>query len=267
MKFFKHFTDAHRGQSLQLLKKRHGYAAKGRYWDLVEICAEKLEKESTEEFTEEHCTFAFAKPYLASSLGFANLKQLLSYLQAIAELGLCSFEDQGEVVLCSMPKLLESLDRDAKRARHERDTAAPKKKNKIKNKEEDKDKESIAPKAPPTDPFFRQKFDNKKLPRVAEIWNEHCGPLTKLVMTTPNWNRACEAITAHYCDDQITTAVRSMAENKFLTGGSKSKWKATFSWLIKENGDNIAKVLNGDYDNEQSVSAMLAGMRDLVEAS
>ena len=45
MKFFKHFTDAHRGKSLNQLRDRLGWAALAKYWTFVEICAEKLEKE------------------------------------------------------------------------------------------------------------------------------------------------------------------------------------------------------------------------------
>jgi hypothetical protein len=139
MKFFKHFTDAHRGQSLRLVQKRFGVAGIGRYWIFIELCAEKLEKNKEEEFTEHHCTFEFETSYLARSLGYANLKQCSSYLQALAELGLCSVVDNGEITSCSVPKLLESMDRDSKRARKERVPSAPKKK--IKIKEEDKDKE------------------------------------------------------------------------------------------------------------------------------
>jgi hypothetical protein len=120
---------------------------------------------------------------------------------------------------------------------------------------------------PPIDPFFNKRFDNTKLPQVAEIWNEHCGDkLTKLSMTTKAWNRASDALLDDYSPEQVTAAIKSIAENKFLTGGSRSKWKATFSWLIK--GDNLAKVLVGDYDNEQSVDNMLSAMRELIgEAS
>lgn len=143
MKFFKHFTDAHRGKSLQQLKRRFGFDGIGRYWTFIELCAEKMTKEQASEFTEEHCVFEFERSYLMLSLGYANLKQASSYLQAMAELGLCSVEAQGELYRCSVPKLLECMDRDSKRARQERAAGAPKKKikKKIKDKEEDKDKE------------------------------------------------------------------------------------------------------------------------------
>lgn len=143
MKFFKHFTDAHRGQSLQLLKRKRGFEAIGRYWALVEMCAEKLEKRADEEFTAEHCVFVFDKSLLMQSLGYHNHTTTLRYLDDLAVIGLCSVRDDGETYVCSMPKLLECLDRDTKRARTERAMPAPKIKNKDKDKELDKDKEYI----------------------------------------------------------------------------------------------------------------------------
>lgn len=144
MKFFKHFTDAHRGSSLKILHKKCGMAGIGRYWTLVELCAEKMEKERSEEYNESHTNFQFEKSYLASSLGYANLKQASSYLQALAELGLCSVSDTGELWSCSMPKLLECIDRDSKRARPGRASDAPKKKNKKKNKKEEVEEETTS---------------------------------------------------------------------------------------------------------------------------
>lgn len=137
MKFIKHFTDAHRGKSMRLLLKKFGPAGIGRYWILVELCAEKMTKGKDEEFTEKHCVFEFERSYLSTSLGFGNLHQCSTYLAAMADLGLCSVEESADLCRCSMPKLLECLDRDTKRARKERGQAAPKNKNK--NKKKDKE--------------------------------------------------------------------------------------------------------------------------------
>lgn len=137
MKFFKHFTDAHRGRSMQVLLKNLGMAGVGRYWLFVELCAEKLHKAKDEEYTEAHCHFEFERAYLMRSLGYANLKQCSSYLHALAELGLCSVSDSAEVFSCSMPKLLECMDRDSKRARTERAPSAPKRKRKKEEKEKE----------------------------------------------------------------------------------------------------------------------------------
>ena len=77
-------------------------------------------------------------------------------------------------------------------------------------------------------------------------------------MCTSVWASKSEALLAEYGVEEFTRAVALVASNSFLTGNSKSKWKATFSWLIKD--DNLAKVLVGDYSNESSVDDMLLQM-------
>lgn len=131
MKFFKHFTDAHRGKSLQLLMRKHGPKMVGIYWMLVEICAEKMEKETEEEFSLEHTNFEFEVGYLRNTLQAHQFKTLEMYLQCLSDVGLMSARCSEDTVSISMPKLLECLDRDTNRARPER--AKIKNKNKIKN--------------------------------------------------------------------------------------------------------------------------------------
>lgn len=256
MKFFKHFTDAHRGQSLQRLKDRHGMKGIGIYWTLVELCAEKLIKTDSEEYTAEHCTFSFHHRYIKDTLETHQLKNLLMYLRSMHDVGLMSFECVDDVVVIHMPKLLECMDRDTKRARKQRDMSAPK--NKIKNKIEDKDTDITPVAKVPVDPFGQKRFNRHKLPQAAELWNANCGELTKLNMCTSVWASKSDALLAEYGAEEFTRAVVLVASNSFLTGNSKSKWKATFSWLIKD--DNLAKVLVGDYSNESSVDDMLLQM-------
>lgn len=117
MKFFKHYTDASNGKSLQMLRRRFDLAGLARYWIFIELCASKLEKNRTEELTVAHCHFEFEKHYLMRSLGYANLKQTLCYLQGMAELNLCSVDEGPMLYLCSVPKLLECMDRGTVRAR------------------------------------------------------------------------------------------------------------------------------------------------------
>ncbi len=141
MKFFKHFTDAHTGESLQALKREFGMAGIGRYWTLIEICANRIEKRSDEEANETHCQFRFDIAYLTATLGYGNATQTLTYLRRVADLSLTSFERQGDVVVTSIPKLLECMDSDYRRSRHDRGTVAPKIKKEIK-KENKKERES-----------------------------------------------------------------------------------------------------------------------------
>ena len=114
------------------------------------------------------------------------------------------------------------------------------------------------------DPFFNRRFDRKALPRAAELWNQYCGPLTKLSGTCNLWNKISNEMLAEYGEDDFVAGVTKAATNPFLTGNSKSKWKATFSWIISK--DHLAKVLAGDYDSENSVSSMLEQLKKELEA-
>lgn len=142
MKFFKHFTDATRGNSMQYLFEKMGHVGIACYWILVEMCAEKLDKKASEEFTESHCNFSFHEKILRQNLRLSRVK-LEIFLGFSSDISLLFFKKIESIYVIEMPKLLESLDRDSKRARTERVSTAPKKKNKIKkeDKELDKDKE------------------------------------------------------------------------------------------------------------------------------
>lgn len=133
MKFFKHFCDSHRGRSIQILIKKHGFAGVGRYWTFIELCAEKLEKMPDEEFSDAHCNFEFEKTFLMRALGYHNLTHTRRYLSDMQVIGLCWVSDTDVTYKCYVPKLLESLDRDSRRARKIRP------KIKIEDKEEDKE--------------------------------------------------------------------------------------------------------------------------------
>lgn len=136
MKFFKHFVDAQRGKALRGVRRSLGMAGIGMYWSLVEICAEKLDKKADEEFTKEHCVFEFDLGVLSECLGVKPARVQV-ILNSFSEHSLLRASSDNFIIKIEMPKLLESLDRDAKRARTERATAAPK----IKSKKEDQEQD------------------------------------------------------------------------------------------------------------------------------
>jgi len=137
LKFFKHFTDSHRGKSMLAVKRKLGTKGIGAYWILVELCAEKLDKGAAELFDESHCSFEFDTEYLRDTLQTHQLKNLEMYLRCYGDVGLMSHQSIDDVTTIYMPKLLECLDRDSKRARTQRDHSAPKIKSKRKRKIEE----------------------------------------------------------------------------------------------------------------------------------
>lgn len=113
--------------------------------------------------------------------------------------------------------------------------------------------------------IFPEKFNRKKLPRAAELWNANCGSLTKLMGTCRLWNKISDEVIAEYGEDGFVEGVKKAAGNTFLTGGGSRKWKATFSWIISK--DHLAKVLAGDYDTDSGVVSMIEQLRKDLEAS
>jgi hypothetical protein len=99
MKWFKHFTDARCSESLAKLQKEFGWSGIGRWWRLVEMVAEKMDK------TDRH-EIEYPISYFSSELGFANKKQTSTYLKAIAKLRLSEVEARGDLVRCSIKNLL-----------------------------------------------------------------------------------------------------------------------------------------------------------------
>ncbi len=138
MQFFKHFTDSNSGKSLRQVRRKLGMAGIGQYWALVEICAKKLRKKESEEFTEAHCVFEFDVIVVADNLG-TKPGYLGNILGTFQDYSLIKFNIVDFIVRIEMPKLLEYLDRDAKRPRKPRAKSALKIKNKDKDKEEDKE--------------------------------------------------------------------------------------------------------------------------------
>ena len=118
MKWFKHFTDEHRGRSITDLMDRMGHMGLC-FFLLEEICAEKLEVKGDEELKPEHCVFKFNTRKVRRLLGISqrNLERLLDICQTNERLSFSFVENELEI---SMPNLLNLLDRDCKKARPHR---------------------------------------------------------------------------------------------------------------------------------------------------
>ncbi len=155
MKFFKHYTDAHSGQSLMEIGRILGMAGIGQYWTLVEACAAKMEWDRKNEPTIEDCVFQFDRSSLCFILR-SKPKYIGSILRVFAEYSNVQTLEDGNNFIITVPKLLECLDRDYKRARPVRGQCAPKKENKKENKNKKED-------------LNQAKVDKSTLPGVLEF--------------------------------------------------------------------------------------------------
>lgn len=139
MKWFKHYSDMHRGRSINDLLDQLGHTGLC-FFLLQEMCAEKLEKDD-QGLTEADCSWTFHTRIVRQNLRISPVN-LVRLLDACAMNGLLSFEFSGSSLTISMPILLNLLERNTKRARKTRTTSAQKSPlDKDIDKEEERDKE------------------------------------------------------------------------------------------------------------------------------
>ncbi|MBL0233216.1 MAG: hypothetical protein IPQ08_06085 [Chitinophagaceae bacterium] len=149
IKWFKHFTDNHRGITVQSLFDEFGHAGPCAYYFLIEMCAEKLEKLTGRELSAEDCRFIFKRRVVESAtrLKLPTITRLLLHgTSAGVWRGFCQGSGKDQLIIIEMPILLKLLDSDLRKTRRGRDenalqTGPDKEEEKDKDKEEEKDKE------------------------------------------------------------------------------------------------------------------------------
>lgn len=119
-------------------------------------------------------------------------------------------------------------------------------KNKIKNKiriEEDKKNNTDVLSELPT----KNKQINYK--KIVDDYNRICKSYSKIKKLTKARKDAIRTRLNTYTLDEMLEVFRKAEASDFLKG-KNNNWKASFDWLIKDN--NMAKVLEGNYDNNTS---------------
>lgn len=86
--------------------------------------------------------------------------------------------------------------------------------------------------------------------QLIEDFNSTCVSLPKCMKLTNKRKSHIKQRVADYGIDEIKMAFRKAEESDFLTG-RKGDWKASFDWMM-QSSDNIAKILEGQYDNHGS---------------
>lgn len=87
----------------------------------------------------------------------------------------------------------------------------------------------------------------KKCQQITELYNEKCSALPPLKILSDEMKDEIIKSREKYTLDDFVELFKKANASSFLCGKNERKWKASFDWLIK--GDNIAKVLNGKFDN------------------
>lgn len=85
---------------------------------------------------------------------------------------------------------------------------------------------------------------------IKDAYNSLCPSLPSCRSLSEARKRAIKARLQHYTEEDIKEAFIKAENSDFLKGKNDRNWQANFDWLLKDA--NIAKVLDGNYDNRES---------------
>lgn len=84
---------------------------------------------------------------------------------------------------------------------------------------------------------------------IADMYNEICISFPRLTALSDSRKKAIKARMNTYTEDDFRTLFQKAEHSDFLKGKNKQDWRANFDWLLKDS--NMAKVLDGNYDNKE----------------
>lgn len=88
--------------------------------------------------------------------------------------------------------------------------------------------------------------------QIADMYNDTCVSFPRLTTLSEARKKAIKARLNTYTLSDFENLFQKAEASTFLKGGNDRNWSATFDWLIKDT--NMAKVLDGNYDNRSDSS-------------
>ena len=83
---------------------------------------------------------------------------------------------------------------------------------------------------------------------ITDFYNKACEKLPQVQTLSDKRMTAIKVRYEKYGLEKLKELFNKAGDSKFLNGGNKSNWTATFDWLLNEN--NMIKVLEGNYDTK-----------------
>ncbi len=95
----------------------------------------------------------------------------------------------------------------------------------------------------------KKEINKEKARQIADLFNSLCPSFSKVKVLSDSIKQEIAKTLAEFSESDISTAFEKAEKSSFLKGKNERKWKASFDWLIK--AENIAKVLNGNFDDNE----------------
>lgn len=92
----------------------------------------------------------------------------------------------------------------------------------------------------------------KSQKEITDLFNSLCPSLTQIIYISEDTKAIIEKQLEKYTLDDFKLLFQKAEASDFLKGNNERKWAATFEWLIEDQ--NMAKVLNGNFDNRKSLT-------------
>jgi hypothetical protein len=102
---------------------------------------------------------------------------------------------------------------------------------------------------------------------LVEAWNEICVPLLPPVQSLPPRRKgtARARMKEHPDLEEWKGIFQRIVASKFLRGENDKGWRADFDWCLNQN--NLAKILEGKYDDRKNPNKVPTGMDALKALS
>lgn len=95
----------------------------------------------------------------------------------------------------------------------------------------------------------------KSQKEITDLFNSLCPSFNQIIYLSDDTKDIIEKQLKKYTLDDFKLLFQKAEASRFLKGENERKWAASFEWLIEDQ--NMAKVLNGNFDNKKS--ALLEG--------
>ena len=97
--------------------------------------------------------------------------------------------------------------------------------------------------------------------QISDMYNALCPSFPSVKSLSDARKKAIKARMNTYSIEDFEELFKKAESSNFLKGGNNRNWTANFDWLIKDS--NMAKVIDGNYDNKKPISTAGSNQDDL----
>jgi predicted phage replisome organizer len=199
--------------------------------------------------------FSDTVPYneqMLSVITNTNIDVVRSAMKMFSNLKMIDILDDETIYMAEVKKLTGSETKwaEKKRIQREKEDNVPRLSSKCPTEKEIRDKSKETNKETNKELQLRileREEKEKKEKAVADLYKEFCPSLPPLEIISTTIKETLNNSLNEYTLEQFETVFRKASASTFLCGKNERKWVATFDWLVQS--DNMAKVLNGKYDD------------------